>query len=51
MPLSPSMYVMALRHAAVFMKAGSYVIRPKSSSPVRICRRSMALIVPSVIGT
>src|SRR5205085_2690336 len=41
---------MALRHAAVFMKAGSYVIRPKSSAPLLIWRRSIARIVPSLIG-
>jgi hypothetical protein len=38
---------MALRQFAVFMKAGSYVISPKSSAPVLIWRRSMARIVPS----
>src|SRR5438552_11144464 len=42
---------MALRHEAVFMNAGSYVIRPKSSLPFLIWRRSVALIVPSLIGT
>jgi hypothetical protein len=36
--------------AAVFMKAGSYVIRPKSSSEVLIWRRSIARIVPSATG-
>src|SRR6266542_5869391 len=50
MPLSPSMKVMALRHDAVFMKAGAYVIKPKSSPSTLICRRSSALIVPSLIG-
>ena len=38
---------MALRQFAVFMNAGSYVISPKSSASVLICRRSMARIVPS----
>src|ERR1041384_3906372 len=42
---------MALRQFAVFMKAGSYVIRPKSSPPVLICRRSIARMVPSWIGS
>src|SRR5215213_9971400 len=51
MPLSPSMKVIALRHDAVFMNAGSYVIIPKSSSSVLICRRSSALIVPSLMGS
>src|SRR5438067_5082 len=51
MPLSPSMYVIALRHAAVFMKAGSYVIRPKSSSLTLILRRSVARMVSSLMGT
>ena len=32
------------------MNAGSYVMRPKSSSSVLIWRRSMLRIVPSVIG-
>src|SRR5438128_3471199 len=50
MPLSPSMNVIALRHAAVFMNAGSYVIRPKSPSPVLSLRRPVARIVPSAIG-
>src|SRR5713101_7890443 len=45
------MNVMALRQAAVFMNAGSYVMRPKSSPSVLICRRSVARIVPSVIGS
>src|SRR5690242_7731208 len=45
------MNVMALRQAAVFMNAGSYVMRPKSSASVLICRRSVARIVPSVIGS
>src|ERR1017187_6500085 len=42
---------MLLRHDAVFINAGSYVISPKSSGPVLICRRSIARIVPSWIGT
>ncbi len=49
--MSPSMKVMELRQFAVFMKAGSYVIRPKSSSDALICRRSMALMVPSWMGS
>src|SRR5262249_46192177 len=44
------MNVIALRHSAVFMNAGSYVIRPKSSGPVLIWRRSIARMVPSWIG-
>src|SRR5580704_17386267 len=51
MPLSPSMNVMALRQLAVFMKAGSYVMRPKSSGEVFICLRSTARMVPSSIGS
>ena len=51
MPLSPSMKVMALRHDAVFMNAGSYVIMPKSSSLTLIFRRSRARIVSSLMGT
>src|SRR3954465_570403 len=50
MPLSPSIYVMRLRHAAVLMKAGSYVMRPVSSSPALICFRSVARIAPSLIA-
>ena len=46
----PSRYVIDERQAAVFMKAGSYVIRPKSSSDTRIARKSSARTVPSVIG-
>src|SRR5262245_13835349 len=42
MPLSPSMNVIALLHDAVFMKAGSYVIRPNSASDVFTWRRSIA---------
>src|SRR5687768_10988756 len=44
------MNVMVLRVDAVFMKAGSYVISPKSSGPVRTWRRSVARTAPSVIG-
>src|SRR2546423_8643897 len=50
MPLSPSMKVIRLLQEAVFMKAGSYVIKPKSSSDVLIWRRSIALIVPFSMG-
>src|SRR5262245_39395983 len=42
---------MALLQCAVFMYAGSYVMTPKSSGPVLICRRSIARIVPSWIGS
>src|SRR5436189_3414739 len=42
---------MALRHDAVFMNAGSYVIRPPSPSSTPIWRRSGARIVPSTIGS
>ena len=45
------MNVIELRQLAVFMNAGSYVIRPKSSGPLLIWRRSMARIVPSWIGS
>jgi hypothetical protein len=45
------MNVIADRHEAVFVNAGSYAIRPKSSSETLISRRSMARIVPSVIST
>jgi hypothetical protein len=41
---------MALRHDAVLVNAGSYVIKPKSSLSVRIWRRSIARTVPSSIG-
>jgi hypothetical protein len=44
------MKVIVLRQLAVFMKAGSYVIRPKSSGPVFIFRNSGAGIAPSLIG-
>src|SRR5215212_1935663 len=44
------MNVTADRHEAVFMNAGSYVMRPKSSSSTLIWRRSMLRIVPSVTG-
>src|SRR6185503_11225363 len=47
MPLSPSMNVIALLHDAVFMKAGSYVIRPNSSASTLICLRSIARIAVS----
>src|SRR3984957_13138272 len=50
MPFSPSMNVIADRHDAVAMKAGSYVINPKSSSSVLILRNSVARMVPSSIG-
>src|SRR2546425_2923605 len=50
MPLSPSMNVIRLLHEAVFMKAGSYAINPKSSSETLIFRRSIARITPSSIG-
>src|SRR5687767_2636419 len=50
-PLSPSMNVMALRQAAVFRKAGSYVLSPASSEPALICLRSVARIAPSLMGT
>src|SRR6266550_4761125 len=39
------MYVIALRHDAVFRYAGSYDISPS------ICRRSVARIVPSTMGS
>ena len=42
---------MRLLQAAVFMNAGSYVIIPNSSGVTLIWRRSVALIVPSWIGT
>src|SRR4030095_16091472 len=45
------MKVIGLRGDAVFVKAGSYASRPKSSGPVRIWRKSMARIAPSTIGT
>src|SRR5215471_13445979 len=45
------MNVIELRQLAVFMNAGSYVINPKSSGPVLICRRSMARTVPFWIGS
>jgi hypothetical protein len=46
------MKVIALLHDAVFMKAGSYVIRPNSPGSFLIWRRSIARIVvsPSVPG-
>src|SRR5664279_6250039 len=42
---------MADRHDAVFVKAGSYVIRPKSFSSALILRRSSARIVPFSTGS
>ena len=42
--------MIAERHDAVFMYAGSYVISPKSSSDTLISRRAGARIVPSSIG-
>src|SRR5579875_2003282 len=45
------MYVILLLHEAVLVKAGSYDIKPKSSSDVFICRKSEARItLPSSIG-
>src|SRR6266849_9342143 len=41
---------MALRHEAVLRKAGSYVMRPKSSAFGFSCRRSRARTAPSCIG-
>src|SRR5271157_438605 len=51
MPLSPSMNVMLLLQHEVFMKAGSYVIRPKSSGWTLILRRSMARMVSCSMGS
>src|SRR5512132_1209751 len=51
MPRSPSMKVIALRHDAVLRYAGSYDMRPPSPSSTLIWRRSVAWIVPSVIGS
>src|SRR5687767_9933487 len=58
MPRSPSINVIALLHDAVFMNAGSYASKPKSSSASLILRRSPALIaepyfsyVPCMIGS
>jgi hypothetical protein len=51
MPFSPSMKVMALRHEAVLANPGSYAINPKSSSLTLICRKSIARMVPSAMGT
>ena len=45
------MNVIALRHDAVFMNAGSYPIMPKSSALTLICLRSAVRMVSSVIGT
>jgi hypothetical protein len=50
-PASPSRNVIALRQEAVFIKAGSYVISPKSASSALIWRKSVARMVPSVIGS
>src|SRR5437588_5410023 len=50
MPFSPSMNVIADRQEAVAMYAGSYVIRPKSSSLTLMLRSSVARIVSSSIG-
>ena len=44
------MNVIVLLHDAVFMNAGSYVMRPKSVGCSLIWRRSIARIVPSLIG-
>jgi hypothetical protein len=43
--------VMALRHEAVLANPGSYAINPKSSSLTLICRKSIARMVPSAMGT
>ncbi len=45
------MKVMALRHDAVLRYAGSYDMSPPSPSSALTCRRSVAWIVPSVIGS
>src|SRR5579862_392258 len=50
MPRSPSMNVIRLLHDAVLVKAGSYPIRPKSSSDTLICRRSAGRMAPFSIG-
>ncbi len=42
---------MALRQVAVFKNAGSYVIRPKSSSPTLICLSAWVRMQPFSIGT
>src|SRR5690349_8947112 len=42
---------MELRQAAVLRKAGSYVSSPASSAVALICLRSVARIVPSLIGS
>src|SRR4051794_6237426 len=44
------MKVIALRTDAVFMNAGSYVMRPRSSSSTFACRSAVARIAPSSIG-
>src|SRR6478752_1196193 len=51
MPSSPSMNVIALRHADVLRNAGSYDSRPPSPSPALILARSVARIAPSTIGS
>ena len=43
-------FMKGFRHDAVFMYAGSYVIRPKSPSSTLMSRRAGARIVPSSIG-
>src|SRR6476659_5155036 len=45
------MNVIALRHEAVLRYAGSYDMSPPSPSSALTCRRSVAWIVPSVIGS
>jgi hypothetical protein len=43
--------VIAERHDAVFMNAGSYDMTPKSSSLTLMSRSAVARTVPSSIGT
>src|ERR1051325_4135055 len=50
MPASPSMYVIALRQAAVLRNAGSYETRPSPSGPL-ILPSSVAWTEPSTIGS
>ncbi len=45
------MKVIAERHDAVFVYAGSYVMSPKSSSETLMSRSAMARTVPSSTGT
>ena len=45
------MNVMRLLHGAVFVKAGSYVISPKSSAAGLDLAQVEGLMVPSSIGT